>query len=65
MGRPGVILDRQGYNLSSFSVSFPMMAILHLQMIFFFYQDEDYFPGLFTSFSPHTALVKKVPLYFS
>lgn len=41
-----------------------MMAILHLQMIFFFYQDEDYFPGLFTSFSPRTALVKKsAPLF--
>lgn len=64
MGRWGVILDGQGYSLSSFSVSIPMMAILHLQM-FFFYQHKDYFPGLFISFSPHAALIKKVPLYFS
>lgn len=63
MGRWGVILDRQGYSLSSFSVSVPMMAILHLQ-IFFLINTKIIFQGSSFPSLPTLPLLKKsAPLF--
>lgn len=59
MGRWGVILDGQGYSLSSFSVSVSMMAILHLQ--FFFINTKIIFQGSSFPSLPTLPLLKMCP----
>lgn len=63
MGRWGVILDGQGYSLSSFSVSVPIMAILHLQMVFFLSTQRLFSRALHFLLSPCCPYLKSAPLF--